>query len=71
MKQKQNNAMKALVRVDDSFSVVMCANGYVIEVNGRDATGDWVAVKFVVDTPENLFHFIKEVQESCTQARGY
>jgi hypothetical protein len=50
-----------LVKVNESFTVNMCDNGYMIEVGGRDKKDEWKTSKTVVGTVEELITVIKEI----------
>ena len=57
-----------LTKVNDSFTVYMYDNGYMIEVSGQgrpDKNGDtdWATAKIIVPTLEELFPLIKEASE--------
>jgi hypothetical protein len=52
-----------LVKVNESFSVYMYDNAYMIEVSGRDTENDYKTVKLMVTTLDQLQALIKEVTE--------
>lgn len=52
-----------LTKVNESFSVNMYDNGFMIEVSGRDSENDYKNVKLMVSTVEELIVLIKEVSE--------
>jgi hypothetical protein len=52
-----------LVKVNESFSVYMYDNAYMIEVSGRDAENDYKTVKLMVTTLDQLQTLIKEATE--------
>jgi hypothetical protein len=52
-----------LAKVNESFSVYMYDNAYMIEVSGRDTENDYKTVKLMVTTLEQLQALIKEVTE--------
>ena len=43
-----------LVKVNESFTISMYDNGYMIEVNGRDDDGEWKTAKIIVGTDDEL-----------------
>lgn len=53
--------LNKLAKVDDSFTVNMYDNGYMVEVNGRDNDDNWATQKVICNTMEELIAFIKEV----------
>ena len=52
-----------LVKVNESFSVNMYDNGYMIEISGRKSDEDWGTAKIMVNTIEELVELIKEASE--------
>ena len=52
-----------LVKVNESFSVNMYDNGYMIEISGRKSDEDWGTAKIMVNTIEELVEIIKEASE--------
>jgi hypothetical protein len=52
-----------LVKVNESFSVNMYDNGYMIEISGRKSDEDWGTAKIMVSTIEELVELIKEASE--------
>ena len=52
-----------LAKVNESFSVYMYDNAYMIEVSGRDTENDYKTVKLMVTTLDQLQALIKEVTE--------
>jgi hypothetical protein len=52
-----------LAKVNDSFTINMYDNGYMLEIGGRDADEDWKTTKILVNTIEELAELIKEASE--------
>ena len=52
-----------LVKVNESFSVNMYDNGYMIEISGRKSEDDWGTAKIMVNTIDELVELIKEASE--------
>lgn len=52
-----------LVKVNENFSVYMYDNGYMLEVNGKDANNEYKSAKIMVATSEQLLALIAEVAE--------
>jgi len=50
-----------LTKVNESFTVNMYDNGYMIEVGGSDSKDDWKNVKLTVAELDSLIAIIKEV----------
>ena len=50
-----------LAKVNDSFTVNMYDNGFMLEVSGRDADNEYETAKIMVSTSEQLLALIDEV----------
>jgi hypothetical protein len=50
-----------LTKVNESFTVNMYDNGFMIEVGGSDSKDDWKTVKITVQELDSLIALIKEV----------
>lgn len=49
-----------LTKVNESFTVNMYDNGYMIEVGGSDSKDEWKTVKITVQDLDSLISLIKE-----------
>ncbi len=47
-------------KVSESFTINRYDNGFMIEVQGRDTSGDWKTSKILCSTDDELFDVIKE-----------
>lgn len=52
-----------LVKVNESFTINMYDNGYMIEVSGRDGNDEWKNAKIMVTTVEELCALVWEATE--------
>lgn len=52
-----------LSKVNENFSVYMYDNGFMLEVSGKDADGEYKTAKIMVATSEQLIALIAEVVE--------
>lgn len=52
-----------LAKVNESFTINMYDNGFMIEVGGRDADEEWKTAKVMVSTVEELLTLVKEATE--------
>jgi hypothetical protein len=52
-----------LTKVNENFSVYMYDNGFMLEVSGKDADGEYKSAKIMVATGEQLVALIAEVVE--------
>jgi hypothetical protein len=55
-----------LAKVDESYTINMYDNGYLIDVGGEDANGDWKSAKILVSDIASL---VKLVEEASTLER--
>jgi hypothetical protein len=49
-----------LAKVDESFTVNMYDNGYMLEISGEDAIGEWKSAKILVSDVDSLVELVKE-----------
>jgi len=61
-----SNLSDKLVKVNDSFTVNLYDNGFMIEVGGRNKKGDYVNAKILCSNVDQLHEL---VQEACTMER--
>lgn len=52
-----------LVKVNESFTVNMYDNGYMLEIGGRDSDNEWKNCKIMVQSLEQLNALVKEATE--------
>jgi len=60
--KKVNKIADKLDKVNESFTVNMYDNGYMLEISGRK-DDDWKSAKILVPTIEELVVLIKEASE--------
>ena len=58
-----NKLSDKLTKVNESFTVNMYDNGYMIEVGGRDDEDNWKTAKILVSTVEELLVLVREATE--------
>ena len=58
-----NKISDKLIKVNESFTVYMYDNAYMIEVSGRDSENEYKTVKLMVPTLDQLQALIKETTE--------
>ena len=49
-----------LAKVNDSFTVNMYDNGYMIEISGTDSADEWVSARILCSTVDELATLIHE-----------
>jgi hypothetical protein len=47
---KQIKLVDHFAKVNDSYSITKCQNGYVVDVSGQDREENWINAKFVFKT---------------------
>jgi len=52
-----------LVKVNESFTINMYDNGYMIEASGRNKKSDYVTAKILVTTVDELLALVREAAE--------
>jgi len=61
-----SNVGDKLVKVNESFTINMYDNGYMIEIGGRNKKGDYTNAKIMCTNVEQL---VALVQETCSMER--
>jgi hypothetical protein len=49
-----------LQKVNDSYTVNMYDNGFMLEISGRDHIGEWANAKIVANSVDELMDLIQE-----------
>jgi hypothetical protein len=52
-----------LAKVNESYTINMYDNGFMIEIGGRDSEDEWKNAKLMVPTVEQLIELVREVAE--------
>ena len=52
-----------LTKVNESFTVNMYDNGFMIEVGGRDSKDEWKTAKILVSSVDELLVLVREATE--------
>ena len=55
------NISDKLSTVNESFTINMYDNGYMVEVGGRDDENDWKTSKIICATLEEVIAIVREV----------
>lgn len=66
-KQPVKKLSDKLTKVNESFSINMYDNGFMIEVSGRDAEDEWKTAKIMVGSVDELLALVKEATEMDRQ----
>lgn len=59
--------LNKLAKVNETFTINRYDNGFMIEIGGRDNTGDWKNCKILCNTGDELFEVIKEALSMETE----
>lgn len=52
-----------LSKINDSLTVNLYENGFMVDVSGRDDDDDWKSTKIVANTIDDLIELIREASE--------
>lgn len=52
-----------LAKVNESFTINMYDNGFMIEIGGRDSDDEWKTAKIMVSTVEELLTLVREATD--------
>lgn len=55
------NLSDKLAKVNDSFTINMYDNGFMLEISGRDHVDDWSTAKIMCNSLEQVVDLLKEV----------
>jgi ketol-acid reductoisomerase len=54
------NIADKLTKVNESFTINMYDNGYMVEVGGRDAEDDWKTAKIICATLDEVIDIVRQ-----------
>ena len=57
------NVADKLTKVNESFTINMYDNGYMVEVGGRDAEDEWKTSKIICATLDEVIAIVRKVAE--------
>lgn len=52
-----------LSKINDSLTINLYENGFMVDVSGRDDDDDWKSTKIVANTIDDLIELIREASE--------
>ena len=52
-----------LTKINDSFTINLYDNGFMVEAGGRDDNDEWITAKLMVATIEDLLTVIREAAD--------
>jgi len=56
-----------LTKVNESFTINMYDNGYMVEVGGRDAEDEWKTAKIICNTLDEMIEIVRETANMTRQ----
>lgn len=62
-KKKISKLSDKLDKINESFSIYIYDNGYMVEVSGRDSSDEYKTAKIMVGSVEELIALVKEATE--------
>ena len=57
-----------LIKVNENFTIYMYDNGFMIEINGRDADDEWATAKIMVNSVDDLIGLVREAVDMERQS---
>ena len=57
------NIADKLTKVNESFTINMYDNGYMVEVGGRDEEDDWKTSKIICATLDEVIDIVRQVND--------
>lgn len=64
---KKNEYLQLFQSVEDNIRLTVCANGFYVEISGKDRQDEWFTGKYILGTLDDLTDFVKEVQTKPKQ----
>lgn len=58
---KQTKLVDHFTKVNDNYTITNCQNGYVVEVSGQASNDDWITIKYVFKTFEELKDVVQDL----------
>jgi len=63
MAKKITKISDKLVKVNESYTINMYDNGYMMEIGGRNSADEWKTAKIMVPSVEDLIALVIEASE--------
>jgi hypothetical protein len=58
---KATRLFDTFTRINDSYTITNCINGFVVEVSGVDLKEEWLTIKYVIKTIDELKDIVQEL----------
>ena len=52
-----------LTKVNESFTINMYDNGYMVEIGGRDSEDEWKTSKIICNTLDEVIDIVRQVND--------
>lgn len=62
-KSNINQISDKLAKVNESFTINMYDNGFMLEIGGRDQSNEWASAKIMVKSVDELVELVREAAE--------
>ena len=59
--KKQAKMIDVFTKVSDNYAITNCHNGFFVEVSGHDKNENWITVKYVVKTLDELYVVVQDL----------
>ncbi len=57
------NLEQKFEKVNDSLTINRYDNGWMVEISGKDEKDDWVTVKLLCNTQDDIFKLLEEYNQ--------
>ena len=58
-----------LTSIDENYSITLCSNDYILEINGRDKKDDYLNIKHLVLKHEELVDVLIKIGQAIRNQR--
>ena len=58
---KQVKITEKFAKVSESYTVTTCDNGFLVDIGGQNTADDWINLKIVVHTLEELYVIVQDL----------
>lgn len=58
---KKTKLIDKFNKLSDNYTITNCENGFVIEITGQDIKEEWLKVKYVIETVEELRNTVQDI----------
>jgi hypothetical protein len=58
---KQVKITEKFSKVSESYTVTTCDNGFLVDIGGQNTVDDWINVKIVVHTLDELYAIVQDL----------